>query len=127
MFLIKLLLVHLSRRLTCELIAYIRRHPASTRRRLSVNINKHVILRYLRIKSLDLSDIRSHPILCACLRFLQVSNELDQKTTKKKWRHHNRSDSLTNHYVRKFIARHSFVFVSIHTVQEVLRILETCS
>ena len=32
MFLIKLLLVHLSRRLTCELIAYIRRHPASTRR-----------------------------------------------------------------------------------------------
>ena len=31
MFLIKFLLVHLSRRLTGEIIAYIRRHPASTR------------------------------------------------------------------------------------------------
>ena len=32
MFLIKILLVHRSRRLTGELKAYIRRHPASTRR-----------------------------------------------------------------------------------------------
>ena len=31
-FLIKFLLGHLSRRLTGELIAYIRRHPAPTRR-----------------------------------------------------------------------------------------------
>ena len=44
----------------------------------------HVILRYLRIKSLDLSDIRSRPILCVCLRFLQVSNELDQKKQPRK-------------------------------------------
>ena len=39
----------------------------------------HVILRYLRIQSLHLVDIRSHPILCLCLCYLQVSNELDQK------------------------------------------------
>ena len=32
MFLIKFMLVHLSQRLTGELIAYIRRHPAPTRR-----------------------------------------------------------------------------------------------
>ena len=77
----------------------------------------HGILRYLRIQSLDLADIRSHPILFVCLRYLQVS-----KTTEKKWRHHYRSDLLTNHNVCKFIARHSFIFVSIRTVHEVLRI-----
>ena len=128
MFLIKFLLVHLSRRLTGELIAYIRRHPASTRRpsvcqyyqmkpfgrfshttglqggggrsymqcvlfqaeknldtcksgkkqvlqcqwgflRNTIDVslapyNYHGILRYLRIQSLDLADIRSHPIHC---------------------------------------------------------------
>ena len=34
----------------------------------------HRILRYLRIQSLDFADIRSHPILCVCLRYLKVSN-----------------------------------------------------
>ena len=53
--------------------------------------------------------------------------QIGPKTTEKKWRHHYHSDSLTNHNVRKFSARHSFVFVSIRIVQEVLRILETCS
>ena len=63
-----------------------------------------------------------------CMSTLPASiKRIGPKTTEKKWRHHYRSDSLTNHNVRKFIARHSFVFVSIQTVQEVLRILETYS
>ena len=43
----------------------------------------HVILRYLLIQSLDLADIRIHPIVFVCLRYLQVSIELDQKLPRK--------------------------------------------
>ena len=43
----------------------------------------HMILQYPRIQSFDLADIRSHPILCVCLRYLQVSNGLDHKQPRK--------------------------------------------
>ena len=43
----------------------------------------HVILRCLRFQSLDLADIRCHSILCVCLRYLQVSKDLDQQQSRK--------------------------------------------
>ena len=83
---------------------------------------------YLRIQSLDLADIRSHPILCVCLRYLQVSNDLDQKQARKGG---DTIIALIRLQIIMFASSspdiRSYSFTSIRTVQEVLRILETCS